>query len=575
MASQKNNQFIKESIQLVKPYLGRVAIAVLFGLAASAINGLIAWMVKPVTDTIFLDKSQIDIKWLPIGVIAIFFARGLFQMIYNYLMRSAGAKLVRDYRIKLYGHILHVPVSAFGSETSGRIISRMLNDTAMLRPLVSDTLLTIMKEIPTVVVLLGVALYRRWDITLLALIVLPGIGITTQRLGKLVKKKRKQAQQSIASITHRISEAITGARVIKIFIREDFFLRRFIKESKANYRQEIKIIWLKEATKLIVESSTGIGAAIVIGYGGYLVIQGIITTGDLFSALGAVVMIFGPVKKLGSSYAVFQEIRGAVDRLKWLEALPLEKSGDKKFKKFKQDIKFHSVSHRYEDQGDFVLKDVDLEIVKGQTLALVGHSGAGKSTMVDLIPRFFDPTSGFITIDGIDLKELVLKDLRAHIGLVSQDVILFNDTVRENIAFGRPNATFEQIQEAAKKAFAHEFIIELPHGYDTILGERGYNLSGGQRQRIAIARAILKDPPILILDEATSALDTVSEALVQKAIYRLMKNRTTIVVAHRLSTIKNADRIVVLDQGKIVSIGSHEELLSSCSVYQNLYLGMK
>ncbi len=562
-------------LSLVRPYLWRVLAAIVFSLGASAASGTIAWMVKPVTDSIFLDKSQIQLRWLPIGVIGIFFFRGLCQMIYSYLMKSAGTKLVRDYRIRLYNHLLYVPVSAFGTETSGRIISRMLNDTGVLRALVSDTLLTLLKELPTVVVLLGVALYRRWDVTLLALIVLPGIGITTQRLGRLVKNKRKQAQQSIANLTHRISEAVTGARVIKIFVREEALLEKFADESQSNYRQEVKIIRLKELTKLVMETSTGIGAAIVIGYGGYLVVKDVITTGDLFSALGAVVMLFTPIKKLGGSYAVLQEIMGAAERLKWIEEIPNETSGDRPLDSFKDKIVFDKVSHRYGEHGDLVLQDIDLVIPRGRTVALVGHSGAGKSTVVDLIPRFFDPASGKISIDGVDLREVCLPDLRKQIGLVSQEVILFNDTVKANIAFGRPSASEEEIIEAAKRAYAHDFIMELPDRYDTLLGERGLNLSGGQRQRIAIARAILKDPPILILDEATSALDTVSEALVQKALNQLMRDRTTVVVAHRLSTIRNADQIIVLDRGRIVARGTHEELLETSPEYQGLYSGLK
>ncbi len=561
----------RELFSLVTPYFWRVVVAIVFSLGTSAASGAIVWLLKPVTDSIFLDKNQINLKWLPWAVIGIFFIRGFCQMVYCYLMRSAGIKLVRDMRIRLYEKLLYVPVSAFGTETSGRVISRLLNDTAVLRALVSDTLLNLLKEIPTVIVLLGVALYRRWDVTLLALIVLPGIAATSQRFGKTIKKERKLAQKSMANLTHRIGEAVSGNRVIKIFLREREMVNKFSDESHANYRQEVKIVKLKEFAKLVTESSTGIGAGLVIGYGGYLVVKGVITTGDLFSALGAVIMIFSPVKKLGGSYASFQEIKGAMERIKWLENMPREKSGSKHLDTFKGEITFDNVSHRYEPQGDLVLRDINLTIKDGETLAIVGHSGAGKTTLVDLIPRFYDPTEGRVWMNGVDLRELDLADVRRQIGLVSQEIVLFNDTVRANIAFGNPNASEEEIEDAAQRAYAHDFIKELPQGYDTLLGERGLNLSGGQRQRIAIARAILKDPPILILDEATSALDSVSENLVQKALNQLMSNRTTVVVAHRLSTIRNADSIVVMEKGRIVAKGNHENLMETSPVYSALY----
>ncbi len=561
----------RELFGLVTPYFWRVIAAIGFSLGTSAASGAIVWLLKPVTNSIFMDKNQMHLKWLPWAVVGIFFVRGFCQMVYCYLMRSAGLKLVRDLRIRLYDRLLYVPVSSFSKESSGRMISRLLNDTAILSALVSNTLLNLLKEVPTVIVLLGVALYRRWDVTLLALIVLPGIAAAAQRFGKIIKGERKHAQITMANLTHRIGEAISGNRVIKIFLREREMVNRFSEESHSNYRKEVKIVKLKELAKLVTESSTGIGAGIVIGYGGYLVVKGIITTGDLFSALGAIIMIFSPVKKLGGSYASFQEIKGAMERIKWLEAMPREKSGGKHLDKFRKEISFENVSHRYEAKGDLVLRDINLTIKKGETLAVVGHSGAGKTTFVDLIPRFYDPTCGVVRMDGTDLRELDVIDVRRQIGLVSQEIVLFNDTVRSNIAFGNPDASQEEIEDAARRAYAHDFIRELPRGYDTMLGERGLNLSGGERQRIAIARAILKDPPILILDEATSALDSVSENLVQMALNQLMSNRTTVVVAHRLSTIRNADSIVVMERGRMMARGTHEDLMETSPVYKALY----
>lgn len=557
---------------MLRPYMKRVIAAIFFSLAASGASGAIAWLVKPVIDSIFVEQKFGMLAWLPLAVISLYVLRGVCQLIYSYLMRSAGIKLVRDTRINLFTHMLNLPVSALGTETSGMMISRILNDAAVLRALVSDTLLTVFKEIPTIIALIAVALYRRWDVTLLALIVLPIIISSAHRFGKRVKAKRTQAQQTMAVLTHRISEAATGAKVIKIFVNEEGLINRFVRESQSNYRREVTIVRFRELAKLIVDVANGFGVGLVIWYGGNLVVKGIITSGDLFSALGAVVMVFSPVKNLGNSYTMYQEIRAAVERLSWLENLKLEKSGNSPLKSFQRDIRFVDVSHSYQPGGDLVLKNIDLTIRKGEVVAIVGGSGAGKTTLIDLLPRFYDPVQGKVMIDGQDLREVRLADLRHLIGLVSQDVILFNETIRENIAFGSGEVGDDEIVNAARLAFADDFIKELPEGYETLLGERGLNLSGGQRQRIAIARAILKNPPILILDEATSALDTVSEGLVQKALERLMKERTTIVVAHRLSTIRNADRILVMDRGQIVSQGNHEELLQKSPEYQKLYL---
>ncbi|MDR9502318.1 MAG: ABC transporter ATP-binding protein [Desulfurivibrionaceae bacterium] len=556
---------------MMRPYMGRVLVAILFSLGASGASGAIAWLVKPVIDSIFVEKNYGMLTWLPLVIIATYFLRGSFQMICSYLMRSAGTKLVRDTRIRLYTHLLHLPSSALSSESSGKMISRILNDAAMLRSLVSDTLLTLFKEVPTIIVLLGVALYRRWDVTLLALVAVPGIVACASRLGKLIKSKRIQAQQSIATLTHRISEAATGAKVIKVFVSEELMATQFITESQNNYRQETKLIRFKEITKLAVDISTGIGIGLVIYYGGNLVSKGVITSGDLFSALGAVAMVFSPIKNLGNSYSVFQEIRAAVDRLSWLDEMEVEKSGDQPLPSFHEEIRFQNVCHRYQPEGELILRDINLTIKKGDVLAIVGSSGAGKTSLIDLLPRFYDPEEGAILIDGHNIKDIRLVDLRRQIGLVSQDVMLFNDTVRANISFGNPATSDEEIEKAARLSFAHDFIAGLPAGYETLLGERGLNLSGGQRQRLAIARAILKNPPILILDEATSALDAVSEQLVQKALEQLMQDRTTIVVAHRLSTIRHADRIIVMEHGRIISQGSHEELLADSAVYQELY----
>ncbi len=418
--------------------------------------------------------------------------------------------------------------------------------------------------------LIGVALYRRWDLAILSLILFPFIGYGTRVLSKYVKRRRKKVQRFLALITHRMNETVSGIKVIKVFGMERAKVEQFKKENQNAYRQYARVVRLKEGTKYLIDVCSGISVAIILAYGATLVVKGAMTSGDFFSVLTAIVMAFTPLKKLGRAYSTLQESVGVLERVDSFLELEPEKSKGKRVTGLLTSIDFKDVSFSYEKKEP-VLNDVTLTIPKGRVTAIVGPSGAGKSTLVDLIPRFISPTKGRVEWDGRDLETLDLKSLRAQIAVVSQDVVLFSDTIRENIAAGRRDATDEEIIKAARLAHAHEFISRLPQGYDTILDERGLNLSGGQRQRIAFARALLKDAPVLILDEATSALDSVSEQAVQEALKNVMKNRTTIVVAHRLTTIKDADTIVVMDNGRILETGSHEELLGASRLYQELY----
>jgi ATP-binding cassette, subfamily B, bacterial MsbA len=562
---------LRKIVQLIKPYWPRIVGGILLGLLVSAITGAIAWAVKPALDDVLAGKRYEYLKWLPIGVFVLFSVKGLLSFGQVYLMRSAGMKLVRETRNRLYDHILYLPVSHFNKESSGMIISRVMNDVDNLNGLVGDVIKTFITETPTLVFLLGVALYNRWDLTLITLVLLPLIAYSTRRFGKGVKTKRKEAQRKMSVLTHKVGESILGARMIKIFNREKTMVEKFRNENQKYYREMMRVVRLKQFTSLIIDTVTGIGIAIVLGYGGSLVRSGVITPGVFGSIIIAIYMMFSPVKKLGEAYSSLQESRASLERIDTLLDTEHEREGTIKIDGFRKSIRFEQVTFTFPGNNSPVLRDINLEIWQGEMLAVVGRSGVGKTTLADLIPKFLLPSSGRLTIDGTDVNDIETASLREQIGIVSQDVVLFNDTVGENIAFGRQGASDAEIAEAAKMAYADEFIRELPDKYNTVIGERGMKLSGGQRQRIAIARAILKNPPILILDEATSSLDSVSEEIVQKALDQLMKSRTTIVIAHRLSTIKNVDRILIIEKGRIADMGKHEELLAGNPAYRELY----
>ena len=561
----------KKLIGLTKPYWLRIFGGIILSLMVSGLTGAIAWAVKPALDEVLIGKKYGYLKILPFGIFLLFSLKGVLSFCQIYLMRSSGLKLVRELRNKLYNHILSLPVGYFNKESSGVIVSRVMLDVDTLNGLVSEVLRTFIVEVPTVIFLLGVALYRRWDLTLMSLILLPLIAYSAKRFGKGVKSKRKEAQRKLSLLTQKVGESVFGVRIIKIFNREGVMLEKFKSDNQRYYRELLRVTRLKEFTKLVIDVVTGSGIAVVLWYGGIMVVNGTITTGVFASILVAVYMMFSPIKKLGEAYNSLQEARASIERIDMLQDTEPEEKGRVPLGGFKKSIKFEDVSFSFPGNTLPVLTDVNLEIRHGEVVAIVGRSGVGKSTLVDLIPKFHIPSSGMLAIDGIDVRDVELHSLRQQIGIVSQDIILFNDTVKENIAFGKSGASEADIVEAARMAHADEFIRELPEKYDTLIGDRGLKLSGGQRQRIAIARAILKNPPILILDEATSSLDSVSEALVQNALESLMKGRTTIVIAHRLSTIKHADRILIIEKGKIEDVGKHEELIARNLTYRELY----
>ncbi|MEW6215468.1 MAG: ABC transporter ATP-binding protein, partial [Nitrospirota bacterium] len=535
---------IKGILRLIKPYWGRIVLAALLSLIVSGINGGLAWLVKPALDGIFLEKNKTLLAVLPVAILILYFLKGAFSFFQSYLMRSTGAKIVRDMRNRIFGHLMYLPVGHYSKESMGSILSRITNDIGILQELLAYSIRNLFVQGTTVVALLAVAFYRRWDLALIAITVLPAAFYGVERLGKRLKNVSERAQHKISVITEYLTEGFSGIKMIKVFGREKDTINRFKEKNQDYYREVLRSTRLMEFSTLLMEAVGGLGIAFVLWYGGRLVITGTITPGEFFSFLAAIFMVYTPAKRLAEVNNGIQQARASLERISEIEIKEHEKDGNITLPDLKESIEFRNVYFAYPDVGQEALKDINLRIKKGEIIAIVGKSGVGKTTLVDLIPRFNDPSAGSIHLDGSDISKATLRSLRNQIGVVSQDVILFNDTVRNNILFGRPNANEDDIIRAAKAAFAHEFILELPQRYETVIGEGGIRLSGGQRQRISIARAILKNPPVLVLDEATSSLDTESEIMVQKALENLMENRTTIVIAHRLSTIRRATRIV-------------------------------
>ena len=564
----------KRLLSYTNPYWGRLIAGILLAIVVSAATGAAAWIVKPVMDDIFLSKDTTLLKILPIGFILIYTIKGLARYGQSYLMRSIGQKIITKIRNELYEHIQKMPLSFFHNTPSAILMSRITNDVTMLGHVSSQVVADFFRQSFTFFILLGLTFYREWKLAAIALVVFPFIGIFIVSIGRKLRVLSRKNQEKMADLNIILQETFTGNKIVKAFGMEEYENIRFMNENRKLYDITMKETKRFEMLSPMMELFGAVGTGVVIWYGGYQVISGATTPGTFFSFMTALIMLYDPIKKISTMNSVVQQSIAAAERV--FEMLDTkiditDNDGAIDIREFKDKIGFNDVWFQYNSNNGMVLKGINLTIIKGEVVALVGSSGAGKSTLVDMIPRFHDVTKGSINIDSYDIRDITLNSLRKQIGVVTQETILFNDTVKNNISYGRVDAGMAEIQKAAESAYAHDFIMEMPSGYDTVIGERGVKLSGGQRQRLSIARAILKNPAILILDEATSSLDTESEKMVQQALENLMKDRTTLVIAHRLSTVLNANRIVVIDDGRIVEIGRHDELLSHGGIYKKLY----
>jgi subfamily B ATP-binding cassette protein MsbA len=583
-------------LAMVKPYWLKLAGAMICMVFVSLLTAGQAFLVKPALDGVFLKREQVP-QWikdiiiqlhlgdlllkkdmemlllLPIGIILLFLFKGIFEYGQAYLMNYVGLRIVADIRENLYNHLQTLSLSFFTKTPTGILISRITNDVNLIQGSVSNAITGLVKDAFTIIGLIGVVIYRDWKLALMALFIFSLVIIPIKEFGKRLRKFSRKSQQRMGSITTFLHETIAGNRIVKAFNMEDYEKRRFAEENNRFFKIVFKRVKIRALSHPLMELLGGISVAIIIWVGGYRVIQGELTPGAFFSFMTAVFMLYAPIRDLNKVNLEVQEGMAAAIRVfELLDTTPeiKEEEGAIPLPPVSKGIDFQRVTFKYGEET--VLKNISLYVNVGEVIALVGMSGAGKTSLVNLLPRFYDVETGHILIDGRDIRKVTFKSLRDQIALVTQQTILFNDTIRSNIAYGNIHGCSDQeIIEAAKAAHAHDFITKLPKGYDTFIGEQGVKLSGGERQRLSIARALLKNAPILILDEATSSLDSDSETEVQKALDQLMKGRTVFVIAHRLSTIRNAHRIIVLSEGQIVEQGDHEELIERNGEYRRLY----
>jgi subfamily B ATP-binding cassette protein MsbA len=515
------------------------------------------------------------VTYLCVLIIIVFFFKNLFSYLQTWFMSFVEQGIIRDIRLQLYTHFHKLSLGYFTEEKKGILISRIINDVQIIKDSMIAVINSIFRDPPLIIIFSAVLFIFNWKLTLLVFALLPVTGFILAKIGDSLKKRSIRSQERIADITSILDETFGAMRIVKAFGMENYEIERFREEEKKYFRLLTSLTRRRALASPITEFLGVITITIILYFIGSQIVLGKsdMTPGAFFVFLGIFFQMMPSIKLAGQVFNSIQEGIAASERVFAILDTPpkvVDSPNAVKIKSFEKEIQFQNVSFKY-DKSDLILKNIDLLIKKGEVLAIVGPSGAGKSSLVDLIPRFYDVTDGSILIDGVDIRNITMKSLRSLIGVVTQETILFNDTVRNNIAYGLQSISIDKIIEAAKAANAHSFIEGLKDGYETVIGDRGIKLSGGERQRLSIARALLKNPPILILDEATSSLDTESEMLVQQAIERLMKGRTSIVIAHRLSTIQRANKIIVISDGKIVEEGAHDELLSKNGLYHKLY----
>ena len=556
------------------PYKLRLSLAISCMVVLAACTAAMAWALKPVLDEALSGKNPDLIYIMPALIVGLYMVKGVAYFGQAYQMGYIGQRVIFDLRNLLYERLTSQSLAFFSHRKTGELLARLSYDVTLVQAAVSTAVTALMRDAISIVFLVGVVFYQDWLLAVITMLVFPVAGYPIVRFGKKMRRATTDGQASMGELTSLLEETVSGIRVVKAFGMEEYERGRFRKFTGDFLAHQIKVFRVHAMSFPIMELLAGFGIAGVLLYGGLRVASGETTAGTLVSFLAAAIMLYEPVKRLTRANNDIQQGLAAAERV--FEVLDEDVSVQdaeqaRELPPFSQSIQFEQLVLQYPGTDNPVLSDINFDVKRGEVVALVGRSGAGKTSLANLVPRFIDATAGRVLIDGIDVRELTQQSLRNQIALVTQEIILFNDTVLNNIAYGHDEIDRNNVEAIARAANAHEFIIKLPQGYDTMVGERGAILSGGQRQRLSMARALLKDAPILILDEATSALDTESERLVQQAIDRLMQGRTVIVIAHRLSTIRHADRIVVLDDGHVVQMGRHADLLAEGGLYAELY----
>ena len=566
------NPILKRTLRYFKPYWKLLVISALCSSVVGGMDGAFAYLVEPVLKKIFAGKDTGIFLLVPLGIIALFVIRGITRFTYDVTIKLAGQKAIQDIRNDIYAGTVNMNMAFFNRRSTGELMSHATNDISSMQEGMANVVCGLFRDLISAISLLGVIFYRNWHLAIFTFVVIPMTAYPAQLIGKKIKKFSGRSLNVMGGITSILQETYAGIKVIKAFGLEGHAIDRFRAANREFLNQIRRTIKYESLAMPVSETIISFGIAGVVYFGGSQVMTGRMTASEFFSFIAAMIMVFNPIKKLQSSYNTLQRSAGAAERVFTLMDTHnniVERPAAMDLGRSSGLVEFRTASFSYGE--DPILQDVSLSASSNQMIALVGPSGGGKSTLVSLIPRFYDVTSGSICIDGHDIRDITLKSLVSQIALVDQETTLFHETIANNIRYGRPDATMEEVMDAATAAYAHDFIMQLPEKYDTSIGDRGVRLSGGQRQRICIARALLKNAPILILDEATSALDTESEKMVQKALDNLMVNRTTFVIAHRLSTILHADQIIVLEGGHIVERGTHNDLLNNNGLYRRLH----